>query len=271
MIFLIQNLNKTKISFEKSIEEINKQFNSKFLSKHFQDLLKNFDHFSSNSILIDQSKFLIIKIFEKLLKNFYYLDEINHFLNNINHYFNQIIENDYLKNSFNQFIISYRNILNDFTNLNKKVCYFIDQNHFDIEEKIFSLLNLIRKQFQYFIHLIDQEFIQKFNLNLFNQQQIRSNLSLIINLIIICLTLITIIPITFLILIIINYFYYYNNQLIIQFFLSSQIDSFIGIRIIQNHNIGIKGYLINLMSNNFNHLNSGQLIIFLTGKSIYLL
>jgi hypothetical protein len=219
MIFIIQNLNKTKISFEKSIEQINKQFNSKILSKHFQDLFTNFNNFSSNPIIIDQSKLLIIKIFEKLLKNSYYLDEINHFLNNINDYFNEIIENDYLKNSFNQFIISYRNIINDFTNLNKKVCYFIDQNHFQIEEKIFSLLNLIRKQFQYFIHFIDQEFIQKFNFNLFNQsqqQQIRSTFSLIINLIIISLTFITIIPIAFLIIILINYFYlHFNNQLII--------------------------------------------------------
>ena len=212
MIFLIENLNKTKISFGKSIEEINQQINPKNFSNHLKDLLTNFDSFSSNSIILDQSKLLMIKTLERLLNKSYFLDEINIFLTRINEDFNRIIENEYLKNSFKEFVLSYGDILNDLTNLNKKVCYFIDQNHLEIEEKLTSILNLIRKQFEYFIQISDEQFFQKLNWNFFHQnqqQQIRSKVSLIITLIIVTITFITIIPIAFLILILINYFYFH--------------------------------------------------------------
>jgi len=214
MIFIIQNLNKTKIFFDKSIEEINREFNSKTLSKHLKDFLNKIDIFSKNGIIINQSKSFMIKIFSNLLNDSYYIQEINRFFNNIKKYFNEIIENENLKNSFHQFLISYRNIINDFNYLNKKICNSIDQNHFQIEQKLFNLLNKIHQQFQVFIPFINQQILTKINFNLFNNnQKIRSSISLIINLTIIAITFITIIPIAFLILIITNYFcFYFNHQ-----------------------------------------------------------
>lgn len=211
MVFLIQNLNQTKVSFEQSIEEID----SKILSKHLKSLLINFDNFSSNSIVVDQTKIFIIKTFEKLFGQIYSLNEINSNLKNIHEYFNEILQTEFLKNSFHEFVISYREMVEDLTNLNQKVCLFIDENHLKIENEIFSLLKLIRKQFEHFIRMIDEEFIGKINWSIIDrtkQEQIRSFISILTTLIIITITFITIIPIAFFLIIIINYFYHLYYQ-----------------------------------------------------------
>jgi len=202
MIFHIENLKKTKINFDKSIEEINREFNSKTFSKHIKYLLNKLEQFSTNSIIIYQSKLLIIKIFSNLLNNYYYIEQINLFVKNIKKY-------------FNQFQISDDEIIKEFFNLNKNICSFIEKNHFDIEQKILYLLNLIYQQFTFFIQFFNEQILNKINFYLFNnnqQQQIRSAILLIINLTIINITFITIIPIAFLIIIIINYHSCQFNQ-----------------------------------------------------------
>ncbi|CAF1173036.1 unnamed protein product [Rotaria sordida] len=127
MIFILQHGNKTKNFFQKSIQIINQEFNSNFISDHFQYLFKQFDDYSKKSrfILIDGSKSLMIKSLNKLLNDYYYIDELNIYLNNINKYINEInifIENDEnLKNLFHKVIITYKYINNDLINLNKKL------------------------------------------------------------------------------------------------------------------------------------------------------
>lgn len=214
MILIIENLNKTKINFDQSIEQLNNQFNSEKLSKYFKYLLNKFDKFSSNSLIIDQTKLLMIKRSSSLLNNYYFLDEINLFLNKINKSFYEIIKkNKKMKNSFIQFKISYENILKDLFNLNKNICFYFDRNYFDIEQKILYLLNLIYEQFQNLIRLIDQHVLKKFNFNFLHKNKIRSTILLITNLTIINITFITIIPMAFFIFITINYFcFYFNHQ-----------------------------------------------------------
>ncbi|CAF4003874.1 unnamed protein product, partial [Rotaria sordida] len=46
MIFILQHGNKTKNFFQKSIQIINQEFNSNFISDHFQYLFKQFDDYS---------------------------------------------------------------------------------------------------------------------------------------------------------------------------------------------------------------------------------
>ena len=200
---------------EKSLAEMNEEINSKMFSSHLKSLLKNFDYFSSNPIIVDQTKFLIVQTLEKLFEKNYFLDEINLNLKNINQYFNEILQNHYFKSSFQKFLSSYQDILNDLTNLNQKICSFIDQNHLKIENKIYSLLYSIRNQFQHFTQIIDQEFFQKINFSFFDQnkqKQIRSIISMITTLMIIAITFITIIPITFFAIVIISYFYHLHSQ-----------------------------------------------------------
>jgi len=201
MIFIIQNLKKTKINLDKSIEQINQEFNSKTFSKYIKYLLNKLEQFSTNSIIIYQSKSIIIKIFSNLLNNYYHIKQINIFINNITNY-------------FNQFQISSNDINKEFINLNKNICNSIEINHFDIEQKILYLINIIYQQFTLFIQFLNKQILNKINFNLFNnnQQQIRSTILLIINLTIINITFITIIPIGFLIIIFINYYCFYSNQ-----------------------------------------------------------
>lgn len=99
MIILVQNLNQTKIFFEKSMKEFDRKMNSKIFSKHLKDLLISFDHLASNSIIVDQTKFLIIKTFQILFGKTYFLNAINLNLKNINQYFNEILQTDCLEKS----------------------------------------------------------------------------------------------------------------------------------------------------------------------------
>lgn len=215
MILLIQSLNQTKISMEKSLIEINKEFNSKILSNHLKTILKNFDSFSSNSIIVDQTKLLIIQTLDQLFRTNYFLDDINFNLLNIQQDFNEILQSDSVKTSLRKFISSYEDILKDLMNLNKKICSFIDQNHLKIENEIYSLLYSIRNQFQHFTQLIDREFFQKINFELFGsnkEKEIRSTISIITNFLIIAITFITIIPISFFTFVLTSYFYHLHSQ-----------------------------------------------------------
>ncbi|CAF1209346.1 unnamed protein product [Rotaria sordida] len=227
MIFILQHGNKTKNFFQKSIQIINQEFNSNFISDHFQYLFKQFDDYSKKSrfILIDGSKSLMIKSLNKLLNDYYYIDELNIYLNNINKYINEInifIENDEnLKNLFHKVIITYKYINNDLINLNKKLCYYIDENNIKIEKKIFNLFNLVQEKFLFFIQILNEQILNKlFKSTLFNQNQqdkIQSFISLISTLFFTIIPIITFVPFTFIIIIIINYFSFYSNHQTKQF------------------------------------------------------
>ncbi|CAF4397240.1 unnamed protein product, partial [Rotaria sordida] len=141
-------------------------------------------------------------------------------LNNINKYINEInifIENDEnLKNLFHKVIITYKYINNDLINLNKKLCYYIDENNIKIEKKIFNLFNLVQEKFLFFIQILNEQILNKlFKSTLFNQNQqdkIQSFISLISTLFFTIIPIITFVPFTFIIIIIINYFSFYSNH-----------------------------------------------------------
>ncbi|CAF1141401.1 unnamed protein product [Rotaria magnacalcarata] len=227
MILLIKHGNKAKISLEKSIKLINEEFNSNIISQHFKYLLEQFNNYSkkSSSIIIDGSKSLMIKSLNNLLNDYYYIEEINLHIVNINKYFNEInsfIDNDQnIKVLFNKITKSYEYIMKDINNLNKKLCYYINENNIEIEKKIFYLFNLINEKFQFFIQIINEEILNKFfKSKLFNQNQqekIQSFISLIATLFFSIILIITIVPFVFLIIIIINDFCLHSSNQTKQF------------------------------------------------------
>ncbi|CAF3811098.1 unnamed protein product [Rotaria socialis] len=227
MIFLIEHGNKAKISLEKSIKLINEEFNSNIISQHFKYLLEQFNNYSkkSSSIIIDGSKSLMIKSLNNLLNDYYYIEEINLHIVSVNKYFNEInsfIDNDQnIKVLFNKITKSYEYIMKDINNLNKKLCYYINQNNIEIEKKIFYLFNLINEKFQFFIQIINEKILNKFfKSKLFNQNQqekIQSFISLIATLFFSIILIITIVPFAFLIIIIINDFCLHSNNQTKQF------------------------------------------------------
>ncbi|CAF4911323.1 unnamed protein product [Rotaria socialis] len=212
---------------EKSIKLINEEFNSNIISQHFKYLLEQFNNYSkkSSSIIIDGSKSLMIKSLNNLLNDYYYIEEINLHIVSVNKYFNEInsfIDNDQnIKVLFNKITKSYEYIMKDINNLNKKLCYYINQNNIEIEKKIFYLFNLINEKFQFFIQIINEKILNKFfKSKLFNQNQqekIQSFISLIATLFFSIILIITIVPFAFLIIIIINDFCLHSNNQTKQF------------------------------------------------------
>lgn len=162
----------------------------------------------------------MIKSINNLLNNYYFIEELNIHFVNINKYLNEInsfIDNDEkIKNLFNKIIKSYKYIINDIINLNKKVCYYINKNNIEIEKKNFYLFYLINEKFQFFIQIINNEmlnniFKSKFFQKIY-QEKFQTFISLISRLFFSIILIITIVPFIFLILILINYICSYSND-----------------------------------------------------------
>jgi hypothetical protein len=148
-------------------------------------------------LIVDGSKSLIIKSFN----DYYYFDKINKYLNA----FKSLIKND--QNLLKKF--------KDLIYLNDKLCDYIDQNHFLIEQNIFNSLNIIHQQFFFFIQFLHQHISNKINSTLFmsNQQQfIHTAISFVSNLFIISIFIIIIIPLVFFISISTNYRSNHRNK-----------------------------------------------------------
>ncbi|CAF1444465.1 unnamed protein product [Adineta steineri] len=211
MIYIIININNTKLYLNKSIKQINSQMNSETISQY---LLKQFQQFSSKStsIIVNGSKSIMIKSFS----DYYDIKELNLIINNINEhldYFNSlIVNNEILTKFFRQFTNSYRNLLN----LNRRICDYINKNdNNEIEKKIFYLKNLIEEQMKFFIEILNGQILNKINFKLFNNKQqdkIHSIISFITNFIFIIISILIILPFTFLIIIISKYFFFYKNH-----------------------------------------------------------
>ncbi|CAF3822519.1 unnamed protein product [Adineta steineri] len=211
MIYIIININNTKLYLNKSIKQINSQMNSETISQY---LLKQFQQFSSKStsIIVNGSKSIMIKSFS----DYYDINELNLIINNINEhldYFNSlIVNNEILTKFFRQFTNSYTNLLN----LNRRICDYINKNDKnEIEKKIFYLKNLIEEQMKFFIEILNGQILNKINLKLFNNKQqnkIHSIISFITNFIFIIISILIILPLTFLIIIISKYIFFYKNH-----------------------------------------------------------
>ncbi|CAF1355829.1 unnamed protein product [Adineta steineri] len=211
MIYIIININNTKLYLNKSIKQINSQMNSETISQY---LLKQFQQFSSKStsIIVNGSKSIMIKSFS----DYYDIKELNLIINNINEhldYFNSlIVNNEILTKFFRQFTNSYRNLLN----LNRRICDYINKNdNNEIEKKIFYLKNLIEEQMKFFIEILNGQILNKINFKLFSNKQqdkIHSIISFITNFIFIIISILIILPFTFLIIIISKYIFFYKNH-----------------------------------------------------------
>ncbi|CAF1443418.1 unnamed protein product [Adineta steineri] len=185
--------------------------NSETISQY---LLKQFQQFSSKStsIIVNGSKSIMIKSFS----DYYDINELNLIINNINEhldYFNSlIVNNEILTKFFRQFTNSYTNLLN----LNRRICDYINKNDKnEIEKKIFYLKNLIEEQMKFFIEILNGQILNKINLKLFNNKQqnkIHSIISFITNFIFIIISILIILPLTFLIIIISKYIFFYKNH-----------------------------------------------------------
>ncbi|CAF0819858.1 unnamed protein product [Adineta steineri] len=187
----------------------NSQKNSlKFPSKMLSSLII----YSTTSIIVNGSKSIMIKSFS----DYYDIKELNQIINNINEhldYFNSlIVNNEILTKIFRQFTNSYTNLLN----LNKRICDYINKNdNNEIEKKIFFLKNLIEEQMKFFIEILNGQILNKINLKLFNNKQedkIHSIISFITNFIFIIISILIILPFTFLIIIISKYIFFYKNH-----------------------------------------------------------
>ncbi|CAF5007782.1 unnamed protein product, partial [Rotaria sp. Silwood1] len=162
----------------------------------------------------------MIKAFNRLLQENYFIEDLIHYINNINKNYYQlrdlIMNETILVNLFDQFTISYENLINDFIYLNKQLCYYFDNYGSDLDKQILNNLNTSHEKIQFLIQFIEKQILNKINSNFLDRKQedkIHRYISLIAYLIIFIIVCITIIPLIF---IIIRIFLQWKNEQNIQ-------------------------------------------------------
>ncbi|CAF1043783.1 unnamed protein product [Rotaria sp. Silwood1] len=162
----------------------------------------------------------MIKAFNRLLQENYFIEDLIHYINNINKNYYQlrdlIMNETILVNLFDQFTISYENLINDFIYLNKQLCYYFDNYGSDLDKQILNNLNTSHEKIQFLIQFIEKQILNKINSNFLDRKQedkIHRYISLIAYLITFIIVCITIIPLIF---IIIRIFLQWKNEQNIQ-------------------------------------------------------
>jgi hypothetical protein len=149
----------------------------------------------------------------KSFSDYYYIEQINICINNINQHFNDlnllIVNKEILNLFLNQFTISLTNLIN----LNKNICHFINKNGHD--QQILDSINLIQQQFKLFLQILNEQILNKINSKFFDNKQeekVQSLISLISNLTLTIISMVTITPLPILILINSNYLSFHSTN-----------------------------------------------------------
>ncbi|CAF2561312.1 unnamed protein product [Rotaria sp. Silwood2] len=223
MIYVAYRVNQTKDSIDNAIKEVNRDIYPKEISEHIEYLnrqLENLDQYfiQTNSILINASKSMLVKAFDGILKEKYFLQNIVQSVNNVDNNI-QNLQNIINKEStlsplavqtFKDIQEQYQDMINYLQIPLEEVCNYANGTQTDIDMKLLNVLNLVHDKLIKAINSINDDVLKKItpwqNHMLINkdlEEQIRHYINLVGIISLVLVIILGIIPVGFLIFIII--------------------------------------------------------------------
>ncbi|CAF4094688.1 unnamed protein product [Adineta steineri] len=219
MIYVAYRVNKSNGSIDTTIKQVNRDIYPKEIRDYFiyiQQQIENLDQYciNPNSILINASKSILVKTFDKILKEKYFIRNITDSLNNITTNIKDldIIVADYTSISpaanetYEKAKKGYNDMMNSLQTPLQEICNYASQSQTDIDDILLNALNLVHEYLRKIIDTIDKDILPEILpsdnplfMSIEFEEEIRGYISSIGTVFLILIIFVVLIPVGFLI------------------------------------------------------------------------
>ncbi|CAF3941948.1 unnamed protein product [Adineta steineri] len=219
MIYVAYRVNKSNGSIDTTIKQVNRDIYPKEIREHFiylRQQIVNLDQYciQHDSILINASKSILVKTFDKILKEKYFIGNITDSLTNIDTNIKDldILVEDYTsispsaKEIYENAKKEYNNMMNSLQIPLQEICNYASQSQTDIDIILLNALNLVHDYLRKVINTIDYDILDKILpsdnplfMSIEFEEEIRGYISSIGTVFLILIIFVVLIPVGFLI------------------------------------------------------------------------